>query len=185
MKDEDLKVLDFIRNGGVTRRYHTWNVIQQQTVAEHSFNVALLVYWLSMDEGLKLPGIRIPLIMAALTHDMAERVMGDIPAPAKRAMPGLRETWGKFEQDLLRGVELDFETELNDEELHILKFADAADGCLYCCRERQMGNILISKVFENFWQYANEERNYGSNKETAVLQYIRHNWPDSLPIPIS
>lgn len=63
-----------------------WTIIsmsKQQSVAEHSFNVALITrYILSKDPSVELADIRIKVI-DALYHDEEEVYSGDIPTPYK------------------------------------------------------------------------------------------------------
>lgn len=175
--------LDFILNGGETRRYHTWPVLRQQTVAEHSHHVAMLVSVLVPTSWTAAE--RYWLIMAALTHDLAEWKLGDLPAPAKRSLPNypdatFRETWGALEMDLLREQSLNYEEALDEEGKRILKLADAADGCLYCIRERAMGNKLIRPVWDNFWEYFTDllsmEAVQSKNSEWQLREYLYHQW---------
>ncbi len=65
------------RQAGLVRRYHTWAVTRDQTVAEHSWQVArvLLAIW---------PDVPRHLIIHCLTHDLGERAGGDLPYPVKR-----------------------------------------------------------------------------------------------------
>lgn len=170
--------LKFIRNGGETRRYHTWPVLRQQNVAEHSFNVAMICSWLARQET---PGIGAALLMAALTHDLAEHQMGDLPAPVKRALPDyaegtFREVWGGLENKMLIDQGLDWEQLLSDKEKHWLKLADAAEGCFYCIREREMGNRLIDEVYNNFIDYCIKEFNGDSETEASLIRYIDAEW---------
>lgn len=180
------KQVEFVRNGGETRRYHTWPVLREQTVAEHSFHVAMLV--------LLLGGPNFQLLAAALTHDLAEWKMGDLPAPAKRNMPDVivgsfdnvnktmsfRDHWGAMEAELLSSFGLDYESELTAEEARILKLADAAEGCLHCCREAAMGNRLMAPVFANFREYyadlITDDDVRVRNKPVALLDYIDAQW---------
>ena len=153
-----MQQLDFIRNGGETRRYHTWPVLRQQTVAEHSFHVAMIYSMLALDAApASGTGCTAAGLMAALTHDLAEHRFGDMPAPAKLALgtvfPDFRAEFGKLETFDLEEAGLEWESRLNSTELRWLKLADAMEGCLYCIRERAMGNKLIGTVFGNFIGY--------------------------------
>lgn len=182
--------LDFIRNGGETKRYHTWPTLRIQNVGEHSFNVAMLCAWLV---GHEAPGIGANLLMAALTHDMAEWKMGDLPAPVKRSMPDVitpfsagpnpsttfRAHWGAMEESLLSQHSLDWAHTLTPLEARVLKLADAADGCLYCTRERAMGNKLITPVFINFNAYFAEVLDVTNERELALMAYINREWTDA------
>jgi 5'-deoxynucleotidase YfbR-like HD superfamily hydrolase len=181
-----METLDYIRNGGETRRYHTWPVLRTQTVAEHSFHVAML-YSLMAGAHEPTPDEPVSLgaagLMAALTHDLAEWEMGDLPAPIKRQLPDyngrtFREIWGGMEEDRLQAKGLDWAHALHPLELRWLKLADAMDGCLYCVRERAMGNKLITTPFINFRRYVREL--FGdeepSSVETEIVNYIDDMW---------
>lgn len=177
----EIRQLTFGRNGGETRRYHTWPVLRQQTVAEHSCHVALIVAWLA---GHRAPGVSVPLLMAALTHDLAEHKMGDVPAPVKRSLPNypdqsFRQAWDKLEQGHLETAGLDWEHMLNDEEKRWLKLADAADGCFYCVRERAMGNRLINEVYANFRRYMGDLITFDVAEEQQLMDYIDAEWENA------
>ena len=73
--DDKLKLI--LRGGGV-RRYHTEPNLTPQSVAEHSWRVAVIAHLLWPD--------RPNIVFAALYHDVAELLVGDIPAPTKKAM---------------------------------------------------------------------------------------------------
>lgn len=150
--------LEFIRNAGETKRFHTWPVLRTQNVAEHSWHVAMLLWYIF---GSDEPGITMPLMMAALTHDAAEWQVGDIPSSAKRRMAEMgfedfRAKWGEMEQKVLNEFGWDWEGYLSDEELQKLKLVDSMDGAFYCVRERAMGNKLITPCYENFISYVEE-----------------------------
>jgi len=78
-----MEQLDFLRNAGETVRFHTMPILRPQNIAEHSWHLTMLLYLMY---GQTDPGITFELLMAGLTHDMAEHQTGDLPAPAKRAM---------------------------------------------------------------------------------------------------
>lgn len=174
------ETLDFIRNGGALVRYHTVQVLQRQTIAEHSFHVAMLVWWLQTAPNPTDFGM---MLMAGLTHDLAEHKVGDLPAPVKRSLPGFtddvsfRDHWDGMEQSLLEPHELHFMKKMGGgrETQRILKLADAAEGCLYCCREREMGNRLITECYKNFHEYVSglvTDR----PREQALLDHIDAAW---------
>lgn len=172
-----MEQIRFIRDGGVTRRFHGKSVIVQQTVAEHSCHVALLCYVLA---GQKDPGIRLPLMMAALTADLPEHESGDIPSPQKRRIdaifPDFRKKWNEMDEETLRTVGLDWKNQLTEEELRILELADAADGALYCLHERQMGNQLIEKCFKTYRKYLEDLHRIDEDIEVELVAYIDDEW---------
>lgn len=178
-----METLDFIRNGGETRRYHTWPVLRQQTVAEHSFHVAMIYSMMALGAAPSdVQGLTVPGLMAALTHDLAEHKTGDMPAPTKRGLeaffPGFREKYGELENDLLVNAELDWEHALSSKERRWLKLADAMEGALYCVRERSMGNKLIAPVFANFRQYIRDVLGGTEPQEVEqnIINYIDDMW---------
>jgi 5'-deoxynucleotidase YfbR-like HD superfamily hydrolase len=152
-----MEQLDFIRNAGETRRFHTWPVLRQQNVAEHSWHVTMLLWFIF---GNIEPGIPLPVLMAALTHDAAEWQVGDIPSPAKRGMekimPDFRERWGVMEEEILAQQGWDWDYTLTDEQRAMIKLCDSMDGAFYCVRERAMGNKLIEPCYRNFINYVEE-----------------------------
>lgn len=166
--------LEFIRRGGDTERYHTERRNSPNTVGHHSFNVA----WLT---ALLTPGLgaaeRAHLTMAALAHDLAEHITGDIPAPTKRAVPGLREAVGNMEAQLMAPLGFVWEAQLRPELLRVLKLADAMEGALYCIDEAALGNRRIVHIFDNFRSYIKELEPTGP-VETALVEYIDQEWKE-------
>lgn len=146
-----MPALDFMWRGGNTLRYHTMQTLKTDTVGHHSFNVACLIMYLR-------PECRAELLKAALLHDTAEALVGDMPAPAKRMLPdyphaSFREVFGVIEEKAMTaaGIEL---PGLTPEEGWVLSFADAVDGMRYGIQERRLGNQSIGPCFENFRIYA-------------------------------
>lgn len=137
----------FLMGGGATRRYHTVPMISAPNIAAHSFRVAWFCYLLASSPSVQL-------LMAALAHDMAEQVWGDIPAPAKR-LHGQRETINAAEkQTLLENLACFPLT--SEEDVRVLKLADCAAGMLECVEERALGNKFVIQVFEKFAGYYEE-----------------------------
>ena len=95
----------------------------------------------------------IDLIMAALTHDLAEQLASDVSAPAKRLL-GIREQLHDLESDELADYDLNYEQHLTADEAVILKLADCFDGMLYCCRELALGNRNVMLIWRRFAEYA-------------------------------
>lgn len=141
--------LNFVYRGGWVKRFHTMFTLRQQNVAEHSFGVAWICEFLTDGKASK------NLIMAALAHDLAEQIVGDIPAPAKRAL-GIREVVGEREDTILRNNNVRYVAFLKAEELKILKLADALDGMAFCVSEIINGNGALLEVFDRFGAYVSE-----------------------------
>lgn len=143
----DFRDLDFMWSGGETRRYHGFRLLMEDTVGHHSFNVACIIMRLRPDASAHL-------LRAALKHDMAEHVAGDMPAPTKRALPDylmlpephrrdtprtFREVFGEYEDSLMAAAGVSTEDLMPCEEW-VLKLADALDGMRFCIQELRLGN---------------------------------------------
>lgn len=70
--------------------------------------------------------LRKELLLAALYHDEAERVIGDLPWPARQMYPALAEAYAKAEQAVLKDAGLVFD--ITPEEKTILALADSLDS---------------------------------------------------------
>lgn len=66
------------------------------------------------------------LICAARYHDEAERVLGDMPATAKRSFPALAAAYAKAELEIL--TEMGYTWSLTRQEADILKLCDMLDA---------------------------------------------------------
>lgn len=135
----------FIMDGGEVTRYHTVRNIQNETVGHHSFGVAMYCYLMTRPST--------NLLMAALTHDLAEHQTGDIPSPSKKAY-GIGEQVNALEEKLLRSVGLEFE--LTIDERRTLKLADIFQGMSFCLRELQLGNRNIETIYKRYASYAED-----------------------------
>lgn len=145
--------LDFIERGGRVQRMHTVPVLHPQSVAAHSFGVAWLCYLLHPTND---PSTN--LLMAALQHDLAEHMTGDIPAPAKRLL-NIRGKVAAMEEQLINDAGLPFfENLLTTQEAEILAVADALELCQYSLREMKLGNRSeqLTEMFSNAMSYAYE-----------------------------
>lgn len=141
---------NFIFNGGYSTRWHTLDVHNRQDIGNHSFGVAWLCELITRGSASKC------LIMAALAHDLAEHIVGDIPSPAKRAL-GISKMFDEFEGKHLAEAGVAFYgDELELDETAILKFADMLEGMMFCLRERKFGNRNVDIVFQRFRSYVLE-----------------------------
>jgi len=131
--------IQWAHNGGRVVRFHQHIGHRMDTDARHSHGVAMMTLFLS--EGIPSSN----LLLAALSHDLAEQCVGDVPFPTKRSLPGLREHLDGVERDWLRRYDLDFP--LTEDERHILSLADSLDGMLYCASEAALGNRTLHVVY--------------------------------------
>lgn len=161
----------FTYKGGKVKRFHTTDTLAAQTVGEHSHGVAMLCYLLTDGK----PSVE--LLMSALTHDLAEHLIGDIASPVKRSNPVLYSVIHKAEEDAFERVHLNIVPRLKAEEHRILKLADYMDGMMFCVREAQFGSQKIWEVYDNFRSYVVAlDPNFGL--EQILLAIIDQLWEE-------
>lgn len=102
------------------KRWHMIDTTRTQTLAEHSANVALLVYLIAKKTN---PFFGNPEVTAtrALLHDMGEVFVGDIPSHTKRRIGGVEE----LEDVLLPTI---FNAAPTRNEQLLIKICDLVDG---------------------------------------------------------
>lgn len=134
--------LTMIMRSARVKRYHTEDTTRTQTVGEHTYGVMWLAYLLSDQKP------SMALILAAMMHDSAEHVTGDVPSPIKRKA-GVKESFDALEEQVFKrmGIEI---PELTKDEQHILKLADCMEGALFCWSEVQRGNVHLKYVLDNY-----------------------------------
>jgi 5'-deoxynucleotidase YfbR-like HD superfamily hydrolase len=109
MMSDDTPIRLDTRLSGQLRRYHTWPIVGQQTVAEHCWNL-LRIYLCVTDK------IDHHMVMHIMYHDIGEIFTGDAPYPLKhnykevkalldvleiKSMIKQLNHWGAFKQIML------------------------------------------------------------------------------------
>jgi 5'-deoxynucleotidase YfbR-like HD superfamily hydrolase len=144
------------------------------------FHVAWFAYLLAEaheengGDRLAINGIA-DVVMAALAHDLAEHVTGDIPGDFKRVLR-LREQFGGYEIDLFKQVQLsNFAANLYEPGERIIKFADMLEGLWFAIGEAALGNRRVGVVFSNYRAYV---ANFAplNEMETALVEYADYLW---------
>jgi len=159
----------FIFEGAQTKRFHTADTLTSQTVGAHSFGVAWLVHLLA-------PDARKELILAALAHDLAEHLVGDVSSPAKRAFPDLKKAVDKVEDFELTKAGFNYTAGLTEDETAILKCADLMDGMMWCVRERMMGSKVAVGIYKNFSNYYIGKGKYTGDLGLELFKIIDNMW---------
>ena len=140
-----------IRSAGRVTRYHTKTMVQQQTVAEHTFNV--LRIWLEL-YGPPSSAVSTYIIL----HDIGEEASGDGPHYAKRDYPELKEIMDKIEEDhvenLLRECchpdnDLSLRPHISGWERDMVKLCDLIEMAEFAFDDFCLGNRTSYEVFEN------------------------------------
>lgn len=138
------EMLDPRQAGGV-RRYHTWPISREQTIADHSWNVArLLLAW-----DAQAPR---HLLVHALFHDIGERITGDAPYPIKAQNPALKKEMDRLEYDghlaMCGPWGVPAPVGLSEAEAALFKLADLVDMWEYALDEIARGNLHLRLVLE-------------------------------------
>lgn len=135
------QTLDPRRAGQVTR-YHTWPRLREQSVGEHSWQVAriLLAVW---------PDAPRHVLVHCLVHDAGEVAVGDVPYPAKTldAEMGLRfsRLEGEARQEM-ENMGLTRSQLLSADEHKIFKMCEFVEMWEWGLHEVQMGNGYAALV---------------------------------------
>ncbi len=144
------------------QRFGTLPMIQSESVAAHSFNVAILSLLIAdYEEDLKVdPAL---LMRKALFHDFEETILSDIPHPIKHRFQGgkLGKQLEEIVPALIRDeVFKELPPDLRDRctraalsakegpEGRIVAAADAMDIVMTSLRELKMGNRYFHNIFE-------------------------------------
>lgn len=137
-----LQIRDDIRLAGQVIRYHTWPHIRQQSVGEHSWQVARILLAIAPGH----PG----LVKHAILHDIGELETGDLPYPIKA------------DNEVLGGLMIDLEEEaieylcnrwgvpsgrhLTDQEKWVFKLAEFIEMWEWGLEEVLRGNKFAELV---------------------------------------
>jgi len=163
--------IQFAYEGGRVVRFHQHIGHQLDTDARHSHGCAMMVYFLTAGAP------SVTLLMAALTHDLAEQVTGDIPYPTKRRLPGLKAAVDTLEDEILAAYELRFE--LLPRERRTLTLADSLDGMLYCASEAALGNRTALQNVYYVWDGSLAASAPFNLAEQEVINAVRFIWEES------
>lgn len=137
MNPTSLERLLHLRDASAVTRYHTARTLRMQSLAEHSYGVALIILHLD-------PGATARLLAAALYHDLSEISTGDIPAPVKWDSRELTVVLSMLETRYARRMGLDMD--LGEAEAKMLKWADMFELVLWCREEWRMGNAFAHAI---------------------------------------
>lgn len=103
------------------KRWHMIDTTRQQTIAEHSANVALLAYVLAKTAPGMFFGPAAEFAAMGLLHDLGEVFTGDVPSHTKRHILGLDQL-----EDQVLPAMFEYLPDYNSQLL--IKLCDLADG---------------------------------------------------------
>ena len=79
------------------KRYSTVHTLRQESVAEHSFNVAAILFRLHEDYEFELS----KAVTMAIVHDMPEMELNDVPRIIKQRYPLIKDAFRACELDVI------------------------------------------------------------------------------------
>jgi 5'-deoxynucleotidase YfbR-like HD superfamily hydrolase len=130
-----------IREGGHTQRMHTCPVHGDASNAKHQWNMAVLYLQLH-------PAPQMSVLQHILLHDVAERWVGDTPAPAKYSInPQLGKELHKAELEVELALGLDLRVLPEDQKW--VKALDILELFMYCHDQIAMGNMNLHPTLHN------------------------------------
>lgn len=158
------------------KRYHTWPVIHQQSIGEHSIQVYRIIkaIW---------PEAPHYLLDHALTHDIGERVSGDIPYPVKANSPELKAQIDSLEYaaHLQMCIPWSFPPPVKallPLEATVFKLAEYIEMWEYALDELILGNrgvrLIARRMEEAMLQKRHEVGELSQLIEEAAARYIKH-----------
>jgi hypothetical protein len=121
-----------MREGGSVKRHHTYKIMGEDTVGNHTFNMLNLLLTLH-------PAPSSNLIKAVLWHDIAERFTGDVPSPAKKSL-AIKEALLQAEDSV--NEKLGIKVDLSENEQSWLHGVDKLEYFLFLHEQPQTPTIM-------------------------------------------
>lgn len=140
-RDQRIRAL---RAAGKVQRCHTWPYLGSYDNAQHSYEVAMLLYALH-------PNPSPNLIKAALVHDSVELWTGDLPGPIKHNCKKLEELFKALEARV--ALKVGINVPITNEEYDWLKAADIAELWLWTIDQISLGNINVTPIKDRIEEY--------------------------------
>lgn len=134
------------RGGGKVERCHAVPHLGSYNNAAHSWGVAMLLHYLFPEDFPRL-------VIYALSHDVPEFWVGDIPAPTLRYTVGVREQLADLEARISNTLGLPAEAGLMPEDLAKLKACDRLELWLWCREEQLRGNMFVDECLSELERY--------------------------------
>ena len=127
-----------LRQAAGVVRYHTEPMMPKQTIAHHSYNMAMMALRLWPEDH--------RLVEACLKHDTGEVRTGDIPAPAKWQWPQLKMALADAEFDAEKS--LGTYMTLTKLQSTRLRFLDIFELAWFCAEQYAMGNTYAREIYK-------------------------------------
>ncbi len=158
-----------LRASGHVKRWHTAQLIGQQTVAEHSGQAVSLLLLLHPDPS-------VSLIKSMLWHDSSERLVGDMPAPIKRTSKILSDEYEAAENRVMSAIHpLAYEAlqDLTEESLAWLRAIDVLELVMLCYDQVMLGNTHFQVIADRAVKYLTESTKTPTLVRDFLAEYLQ------------
>lgn len=148
------------------RRYHTWPVIVQQTLADHVGNM-FRIYWLLFK--------RVPPEVAEyiIWHDAGEGTLGDLPFPVKAENPKLKGECDGVERRAVWAMGGKLPT-LTPVEQARVKCVDLLEMMEFGVMERRLGNAYAQPIIDDISVAIQQKCKEFSRQDAAIVrEYVK------------
>ena len=143
------------RAGGAVERCHGIPHATSYSNAKHQWGVAMLLMQL-------FPADFPRLVSYALTHDVPEAWVGDIPSPTLTHNPEFRASINRLESHIFNRLHLPDLHALNAQDMKIIKSCDALELWIWCNEQLVIGNYFAEDVKTELETY------FGPNGENLL-----------------
>lgn len=160
------------RMNGEVRRYHTWHLNREQTVADHTWHVMRIYVQL-----FGLPDA--PLFYEMLFHDF-EMLTGDLQHPIKSMVPELKEVCDYAEVTVRHLCECEHIGDITGTEEWRLKCCDLLEMYEFATRELMSGNYgtgdavryRIKDALEKHYEKVRADGNFQSSDVRKAREHV-------------
>lgn len=158
-------------------RYNTWNKINNENVAAHSFFVSYFV--LSICKKYGIPDeIKSLALEAAVMHDVPEILINDITRDCKDAVNELESLLEPYEKNIISQIsdvarQVLFEPATLKYQIaqQIVRHADILSVIQYALSETELGN----KPFEVIYERTKERLSRSGTKLESLVELLKNN----------
>lgn len=140
-----MDIIKILQSGSVMR-YHNTMIDRKQTLDQHSWEVAIILDYI-------YPEASKELLIYALVHDAPELYSGDVPAPAKRDVPGLKDLMDMVEKNYAKNALKLAENGFSEKDLLAVKYADILSGIWFTFNRMKAGDTKAEPIYETFIVY--------------------------------
>lgn len=170
----NFKRLKLMRSAARVIRVHTMPTVHTQSNGEHTFGVIAVLLTIC-----HIPSPQ--LLRAAVFHDAAEAITGDVPSMTKIHHPKIKEALTEAEESIER--EFDIVSPLTAREKDMLKYCDMMELALFATEETDMGNKRMAVVIRNaLWVIRKRGLTAVTPAAKELYEFISKRTEDKYPV---